>query len=126
MTLNEGYRVMFYFLDAYFWNNKTDELGNLLSSMSLLNDDEPADLAIKEDWETAVSQITGKAKNQVLSDSIAFYAMIRFLHNWCDIGTDGSMRSVCNDLESLGHVCKGWQDAIKTVLSKTDDPYLST
>ena len=47
MSLIEGYRIMFRFLDAYYWMNKSYELGSLLGSMSLLSDNTPADPALK-------------------------------------------------------------------------------
>ena len=69
---------MFYFLDAYYWKNKSDELGGLLGSMSLLSDNTPADPAYKKDWAIAVSQIIGQSEVDDLSSDMVYLSMIAF------------------------------------------------
>ena len=54
LTPDQAYAAMYQFLDHYYQLTKSDEVGNLLSSMSLLPDGLPADSAIAEDWQDAV------------------------------------------------------------------------
>ena len=49
-----AYRAMFVFLDRYFDLTKSEDIGQLLSSMSMLNDGLPVDPAIWEDWKDAI------------------------------------------------------------------------
>lgn len=114
---------MFYFLDAYYWKNKSDELGGLLGSMSLLLDNTPADPAYEKDWEIAVSQIVGQSNFDDLSADTVYRAMIAFLRNWSDLGTDGTISRLCEDLEKSNPKSGGWLDAVKIVMQGNDDPY---
>jgi len=124
MNLIEGYRIMFCFLDAYYWKNESDELGDLLSSMSLLSDNIPADSANKKDWEIAVAEILGQKEGDVLSSDTVYLAMIIFLGNWASLGTDGTISALCEDLEKSSSKSNEWLDAVKTVMEGNDDPYL--
>lgn len=56
MSSEQAYAAMYAFLDAWYQKTKSDDLGALLGSMSLLPDGAPADSAIHSDWELAVSK----------------------------------------------------------------------
>jgi hypothetical protein len=124
MNLLEGYRIMFCFLDTYYWENKSDELGDLLGSMSLLPGNIPADSANKEDWEVAVSETLDQMGYEVLSSDTVYFAMIVFLRNWASLGTDGTIIALCVNLEKGSPKGDEWLDAVKTVMDGNDDPYL--
>ena len=124
MTLIEGYRIMFSFLNAYYWKNKSDELGVLLGTMSLLGDDTPAAQAYKKDWEIAVSQVFDKTKVNRLTPDNAYLAMIAFLHNWSEIGSDGTISALCESLGKTDFKNDEWLTAVNTVMLGRDDPYL--
>ncbi len=55
MTEREGFVAMFKFLEQHWERNgRPDELGALLGSMAMLEDDLPADAGIWGDWLDAV------------------------------------------------------------------------
>ena len=56
LSKREAYLAMFSFLEQRYDMTKSDELGALLGSMSLLRDGGTADPAIWEDWCQAVLQ----------------------------------------------------------------------
>lgn len=53
MTDDQAYIAMFYFLKQFYKRGPSDEIGNLLSFMSLV-DGRPADPAFAQDWKEAV------------------------------------------------------------------------
>ena len=61
LTDHEAYLAMFAFLEAYYSNTKSEDVGGLLGAMSLLPDGKPADVAIAADWAKAIA--TAKAGN---------------------------------------------------------------
>lgn len=50
---NIGYKAMFNFLEAYYKRGKSDEIGSLLGSLSLLDDGTSAEPAMMSDWNEA-------------------------------------------------------------------------
>jgi hypothetical protein len=124
MNLIEGYRIMFCFLDDYYCKNESDELGDLLGSMSLLTDNTPMDSAYIRDWETAVFQITVQKGIDVLSSNATYYAMLAFLRNWSELGTDGTINRLCEYLEESSPKSNEWLDAVKNIIRGDDDHYL--
>lgn len=57
MTEKEAYDAMVRFLDQVYERTKSDELGGLLGSMTPLEDGDPADPALKNDWNEAVKAV---------------------------------------------------------------------
>ncbi len=57
--LNEknAYKAMVLFLEKYYSISKSDDIGALLGSMILLDDDEPIDAALWEDWMESVNKV---------------------------------------------------------------------
>jgi hypothetical protein len=57
LTLLEAYKAMIQFIkDYYYRKGKPDELGILLSDISLLNDNTPMDPAMWQDWLDAIDK----------------------------------------------------------------------
>jgi hypothetical protein len=54
ISVRDAYRAMFCFLEAYFERTKADEITVLLGSLDLAEDGGPMDLAMWQDWLTAV------------------------------------------------------------------------
>lgn len=54
LTSEQAYAAMFHFLRDYYYRGRSDEIGPLLGSMSLLADGLPADSAYSDDWAQAV------------------------------------------------------------------------
>lgn len=57
LTKKEAYLAMFAFLDEYYNLTKSDDIGGLLGSMSLLADGHPSDPAMLEDWLEAIDKV---------------------------------------------------------------------
>ncbi len=53
LSEHEAYLAMYAFLSDYYERGPSDEIGNLLSSLSLLPNGSPADPAFASDWEKA-------------------------------------------------------------------------
>jgi hypothetical protein len=51
----QAYAAMFYFIERIYEHTKSDDLGGLLGSMSVLEDGAPADAAVASDWLEAVN-----------------------------------------------------------------------
>lgn len=92
--------------------------------MSLLEDNTPADQAYVEDWKDAVSKIVEKMKGNMLTPDVVYLAMIEFLRNWAEIGSDGTISRLCEDLEKSNFKNDDWLAAVNIVMTGTDDPYL--
>jgi len=61
MTKDQAYLAMYSFLDAHFSRGESDVVATILGGLSLLDDGEPFDPAMKADWEEAVEKaLTGK------------------------------------------------------------------
>jgi hypothetical protein len=54
LTDEQAYAAMYYFLDQFYLRTKSDDVGGLLGSMSLLSDGSTADGAIALEWQEAV------------------------------------------------------------------------
>jgi hypothetical protein len=55
LTTKQAYLAMYSFLEAHYQRSKSDDVGSLLGTMSLLPDGTPADPAVEGDWNTAVA-----------------------------------------------------------------------
>ena len=66
MSENEAFLAMYAFLEEYYCRGKSDEIANLLSGLSLLQDGIMADAAMQEDWLDAVA----KAKSGKVNASL--------------------------------------------------------
>ena len=54
MTDKQAYAAMFHFLEEYWKRGKSDDIGGLLSSLSMLQNGSTADPAMANDWRQAV------------------------------------------------------------------------
>lgn len=65
LTDEQAYAAMFHFLEDLYSRTKSDDVGSLLGSMSLLPDGGTADSAIAKRWQKAVKFAIdgGKAAN---------------------------------------------------------------
>lgn len=54
MTEQQAYAAMFHFLERFYDVTKSDDVGGLLGSMSLLEDGLTADPAIIDEWRESV------------------------------------------------------------------------
>lgn len=50
---DEAYLAMFAFLERFYEQTRSDDVGGLLGSLSLLPDGRPTDAAITEEWTSA-------------------------------------------------------------------------
>ena len=56
LTYDQAYKAMFYYLKNLYELTKSEDLAGFLGSMSLLEDDIPADSAVLNDWSKAVEK----------------------------------------------------------------------
>ena len=63
IAARHAYQAMFSFLEQHWNVTKSDELGILLGSMSLLDDGLPADPAIWSEWLAIYSQAIGTSES---------------------------------------------------------------
>lgn len=124
MTISEGYRVMFKFLDTQYWREQSDELGGLLGDMSLLADGDPADPALMNDWNIAVQRVMGQSVKSELNSELTYAAVIEFLSDWAAIGTDGTISGICERMKLNSPQNEDWVSVVNCVLNGMDDPYL--
>jgi len=66
LDIRTAYAAMYEFLIGYYERTKSDDVGALLGSMSLLEDGGTADPAIWQDWLESIE----KAKGQVVDQSL--------------------------------------------------------
>lgn len=69
LTEEQAYAAMFHFLEDFYFRTKSDDVGSLLGSMSILPDGRPADQALAGDWQKAMKFAIdgGKARNLELT-----------------------------------------------------------
>ena len=60
LSKEQAYAAMYDFLNEYWKLSRSEELGILLGSLALLEDDRPADPALWEDWCRSVEKIVHK------------------------------------------------------------------
>ncbi|MDJ0580437.1 hypothetical protein [Crocosphaera sp.] len=58
LTEKQAYLAMIEFLDDYYEQTQSDEIGELLGSLQLLEDGKPADPAMWEDWLKSIEKIS--------------------------------------------------------------------
>ncbi|MGK7882703.1 MAG: hypothetical protein AB4060_21770 [Crocosphaera sp.] len=58
LTEKQAYLAMIEFLDDYYQQTQSDEIGELLGSLQLLEDGKPADPAMWEDWLKSIEKIS--------------------------------------------------------------------
>lgn len=57
LTIQEAYKAMYAYLEQLYHSTKSDELGSLLGSMSVIADGETVDPAVWKDWLKAVEKV---------------------------------------------------------------------
>ncbi|HAC65515.1 MAG TPA: hypothetical protein DCF68_18785 [Cyanothece sp. UBA12306] len=57
LTEKQAYLAMIEFLDYYYEQTQSDEVGELLGSLQLLEDGKPADPAMWKDWLKSIEKV---------------------------------------------------------------------
>jgi hypothetical protein len=57
MTEQQAYRAMLKFLERHYDSTGADDIASLLGSMSLLNDGQSADPAMRKDWHRCAAEV---------------------------------------------------------------------
>ncbi len=66
LSAEQAYKAMFLFLDKYYQDTKSDDVGSLLGGMALLADGTPADSAYAEEWQECIAHVlNGEAEDTV-------------------------------------------------------------
>lgn len=119
------YRAAFSFLDTWYKKDPSDDLGNLLSGMSLMESRmRPVDIAVWHDWEKAARTSSNDGS---YTCSQSFDIMIKYLQIWASLGEEGNISKIISTI-SDPHWREGhwdlWMDACNAVLGNRDDPFL--
>jgi len=61
LTVQEGFAAMCLFLDDYYEQTHSDDIGALLGELQILEDGMTADPAMWDDWLACVNQVEMKA-----------------------------------------------------------------
>ncbi len=57
LTIEQAFKAMYTFLEKHYEMTHSDDIGALLGGMSMLEDGDSADPAIKDDWLAAVVRV---------------------------------------------------------------------
>ncbi|MDP9315270.1 MAG: hypothetical protein M3R24_31150 [Chloroflexota bacterium] len=57
LSTEQAYKAMFLFLDKYYQETSSNDVGSLLSGMALLADGMPVDSAYAHEWQECVAQV---------------------------------------------------------------------
>jgi len=68
LNVNEAYLAMFEFLERYYKRTKSDDIGGLLGSMSLLEDGVPIDKYLWDEWLSSLNYKDGNANFKIVND----------------------------------------------------------
>lgn len=60
LTILEAYKAMHYFLEEYYNLTSSDDVGSLLGSMELQEDDLPRDVGLLQEWYDATNKALKK------------------------------------------------------------------
>ena len=82
LTEQQAYWAMFSFLEGQWESNRSDYLGALLGSMSLLADGSPADSAHKYEWQSAVqAALSGHVPAGIALKKVRFNRFVDLTRN---------------------------------------------
>ncbi len=93
MDYADGYLAVFAFLNL-LWERRDEareDLADMLSAMSLLNDGKPADQGYIQDWDEALERATGRKRSTFTSVDI-YKAMLSLLQIYDSTGADDEFK----------------------------------
>ncbi|USD23098.1 hypothetical protein MJO52_08175 [Microbulbifer variabilis] len=67
LTKEQAFLAMYAFLDEYYQATKSEDVGGLLGSISLLSDGGSADPVVQNEWEEAIQKVMDGSVNAQLS-----------------------------------------------------------
>ncbi len=127
LTTLQSFNVMSEFLDMYFLQNRSSDLGTILSSMSFLSDGTTADTAMWGMWIESIDNVCKKQnlKNDgTLTNFQSFVAMMEFLDLYFGSQSYGDVEDFIRDIKLvIAHplvptiTWGNWLKAIKVTLS---------
>ena len=127
LTRLQSFNVMSEFLDMYFLQNRSSDLGTILSSMSFLSDGTIADTAMWGMWIESIDNVCKKQNLEndgALTNFQAFVAMMEFLDFYFGSQSYGDVEDFIQDVKfviahpSVPTITWGnWLKAIKKTLS---------
>lgn len=79
LTVMQGYKAMYRFMDLFYEKTKCADTGSLLGSMSFWSKNRPVDAAMLELWADAIAKLDNSNKEALLTTKQAFVAMKHFL-----------------------------------------------
>ena len=123
VTSIQLFNAMSNFLEKYYYETNSDDIGSLLSSMQFLHDEEPIDSALWNDW----IRILGNKK--LVSSEEGFIAMKVFLQNFYQYQPSNEIISLLQSLDIKNNkevgleVWNSWTESLEK--SKNSKPYIT-
>ena len=127
MTHSQAFEAMKYFLEKYYENTHSDDLGSLLGDLSLLQDGMPADGAIWLEWLESIKKM-GAFQKDILNIHEATEVMKRFLKEYADRIESKDILQLLSNMQRLKDgttvkpiYCKGWLEAVQKASSRNGE-----
>lgn len=79
MTIEKGYKAMDEFLDDYYKETSSDDLGSLLGGMLMTDEEETMDPAAWQDWNKSTKKISNSSN---LSNEEVYKAMYDYMNDY--------------------------------------------
>ena len=140
LTLKQAFRTVIKFLDGYYKNNPSDDLGLLLGEMQLQNDNISADSATWGYWIDSANRVIDQENHLEIdmpnptSDELnvldTFKAMINFLKIYHNQIQSDDIQAILDDLRLSDNneiidwaVKRNWRESVDYIVSDKDPMY---
>ena len=123
MDIKTAYKVMYEFMDRYYWKREGNDIGSLLGSMSFLCNGGTADPATGYDWIDAAKKVKENYSDGV-DDIIAYKMMVQFIKDYNEMGSTEDTEAFYDMIKLTDKKVdpKVWQDWLVAVESVKKDP----
>lgn len=128
LTKLQAYHALIRFLEIYYEQIDSDDLGSLLGEMDFLSDGSTADPAAWEEWTDSINIV--KPKEETLTRIEAFNAMRKFLETYYKQTSSSDVGSILNDSKILPNgntvnpvIWNNWTKSVDIVLKETNNTH---
>lgn len=139
LTYLQALKVMMKFLDDYYEETLSDDIGSLLGDISLLEDNSTADSAAWSDWIKAINQLLKNDVNiqtksngteHTLTAMQTFRAMINFLDDYGQRTSSDEVRELLKKMKLLKNnsasdsvIWHKWTKCFNEILKNNGESY---
>lgn len=128
LTRLQAYHALIRFLEIYYEQTNSGDLGSLLGGMDFLTDGSTADPAAWEDWTDSVNIVV--KTDERLTELQAFNAMRKFLETYHEQTSSSDVEVILNDSKLLLNnstvnpmALSNWINCVDIVLKETNDTH---